>query len=547
MPRSSVTVGGYSLEVGSPGDSLDVGSVGGTLASPASRPDDAPQRVVASALEQSEPGEGDRSPSGAAAHALEETSEATAAVERAVDLFRGLVEGRALDPRQLPREVDALVDLLERLDSEGRCRDAFRVARALSGLLALLMRWAELARSLQIALRAADAIDDLPGVAWASHELGTLRLAAGQTLQAERDLERARGLRQTAHDRAGLSATNHNLGTLCQRLRSMYREGELVEAGARRPPGWRHAAVLAGAAAALLALGGVAGGMVINGGGGGVTSDDGTSPDSRGGGTGTEDNRRGGGNGGGTTRKVVLEVKRVGQGTITSRPAGIDCPPDCRLERPAQSELQLTASAVDGSIFAGWRGGGCSGRGSCRIRLSDDTTVTAAFDESSTATHALIVEASPGGTVTSNPSGITCPMECDAEFASGALVTLTASSQEGYGLLSWSGACSGNAACAVSVDGDKRVEANFAELHRLTIELAGYVSKTMDGALQSDPAGISCPGGSCEAQFPAGTTVTLSSGDRADFRGGSGACTNLPTCELTLTRDEVVTADFGPG
>ena len=41
--------------------------------------------------------------------------------------------------------------------------------------------------------------------------------------------------------------------------------------------------------------------------------------------------------------------------------------------------MTLTAVAADGSTFAGWNDGGCSGTGSCALTLTGDTTVTASF------------------------------------------------------------------------------------------------------------------------------------------------------------------------
>jgi hypothetical protein len=526
---SSRTVGDFSLVVGAPG---------GTLAAIAPDGDPAQRQQLATALEK-EPE--DRSTSAALAEGVEDASEFVGKIERAEALLRGCLEGKTLELEQLPLEIDALVDVLERLDRAGKHREALRMARALSGLLALLLRWLELVRSLKIALTAAQRLGDDLGVAWAKHELGTLQLAAGQTLEAERDLERARELREAAGDRAGLAATNHNLGSLCRQLRRMYREGRLVEPGRWRRR-WRRVAVMAAAAAILLLLGGVAAGVVPGG------NDDGPNDQANG-----EQERGGGTDGGGRpggdpgtgpggpagSGNVVLVVRPTGdgQGAITSRPAAIRCPPDCRVERPSNSEILLTATASEGSVFAGWRGGGCSGRGVCRLGLGDDTTVTAAFGEAEAVTHALTVEAPQGGTVTSDPSGITCPGVCDAEFADGALVTLTATEARGYGLLNWAGACSGNGGCAVTMDEDKQVEATFAEQRTLTVNNESARSVT------SEPAGISCPARQeCSAQFPSGTQITLTAQDTYFSGAGCGGS----TCKFALTQDQTVTAEYVP-
>ena len=73
-------------------------------------------------------------------------------------------------------------------------------------------------------------------------------------------------------------------------------------------------------------------------------------------------------------------------GTVTSSLAGIACGGDCTEAYDSGTAVTLTAGApTAGSFFAGWTGGGCSGRGSCVVSLAADTTVTAVYTLSSTA------------------------------------------------------------------------------------------------------------------------------------------------------------------
>jgi hypothetical protein len=209
--------------------------------------------------------------------AVDEASAVTAKTERAVALFRGLVEGKALDPEALSAEVDSLLSLLERLDRQGRHREALRLARALSALLALLMRWAALVRSLGIALQSAERLGDAGAIAWAKHELGTLHLAA-EPAGAERALGEAREIRERLGDRSGLVATDRNLQVLCQQLRQLLRDGKLMQKEGLLQSALRSPLFLAVVAALVLAAGGVAGGVIDVGGGGsndqGVLDDD---------------------------------------------------------------------------------------------------------------------------------------------------------------------------------------------------------------------------------------------------------------------------------
>ncbi|MCK9364544.1 MAG: Ig-like domain-containing protein [Syntrophales bacterium] len=69
------------------------------------------------------------------------------------------------------------------------------------------------------------------------------------------------------------------------------------------------------------------------------------------------------------------------------------------------------------------------------------------------------------GTVTSNPAGINCGVDCTETYNSGTAVTLTASPDSGFTFAGWSGACSGTAsACDVAMDADKSVSAAFADI-----------------------------------------------------------------------------------
>jgi hypothetical protein len=251
-PTCTVAVGRYVLELGSPP---------GTSISLPAQPREADSRSLARALKRGAAGKQKKADVGPLGDALGDASELTAKAERAVALFNGLAQGKVFDPKQLSGEIDALVRLLERLDREGRWREALRLAQALSALLALLMRWVELVRSLQVAVDAAQRLGDWPAVAWARHELGTLRLAADDVSGAERELEGARKIRQRAGDRRGLAATDRNLQVLCRRLRQLVRDGRLAPRGrALRFP--RFGTPLTILAATLLLAGGVGGAVL---------------------------------------------------------------------------------------------------------------------------------------------------------------------------------------------------------------------------------------------------------------------------------------------
>src|SRR5258708_34771540 len=79
---------------------------------------------------------------------------------------------------------------------------------------------------------------------------------------------------------------------------------------------------------------------------------------------------------------------------------------------------------------------------------------------------------------------------------------------------------------------------------RRTPDVQLTVAVTGNGTVTSTPAGISCPS-SCTANFPSGTSVTLTATAAAGSNFGSygGACSGS-SCTLVLTNNQSVTATF---
>src|SRR6185369_6012637 len=74
-----------------------------------------------------------------------------------------------------------------------------------------------------------------------------------------------------------------------------------------------------------------------------------------------------------------LSVTRLGSGTVSSLPAGIDCGADCSEDYQDQTVVTLDAAPADGFTFTGWSGD-CSGSGVCIVSMDAARNVTAAFD-----------------------------------------------------------------------------------------------------------------------------------------------------------------------
>jgi YD repeat-containing protein len=78
-------------------------------------------------------------------------------------------------------------------------------------------------------------------------------------------------------------------------------------------------------------------------------------------------------------------------------------------------------------------------------------------------TFALTVSKSGSGTgtVTSDPTGISCGATCNTTYNEATGVTLTATPDTGSSFTGWSGACSGTGSCVLTMDGAKTVTATF--------------------------------------------------------------------------------------
>jgi hypothetical protein len=131
----------------------------------------------------------------------------------------------------------------------------------------------------------------------------------------------------------------------------------------------------------------------------------------------------------------------------------------CSL-RMKLAHLGLVASLML-SLVLGACGGG-SGASSVAPPV-DASIVTPAVDASADAPMPTItVNLTGAGSVTSAPAGIDCGASCQASFAAGTQVTLTATPGQGATFTGWTGACTGNGACVVTAAGAVVVGATFA-------------------------------------------------------------------------------------
>ncbi len=161
------------------------------------------------------------------------------------------------------------------------------------------------------------------------------------------------------------------------------------------------------------------------------------------------------------------------------------------------------------------------------------------------------------GTVTSAPAGITCTLTagvaagaCSSTFDEGAAVVLTAVSAAGSSFVGWAGACTGAAACSVTMTADQTVDAQFDLLPARTVTVTA--SSTGAGTLTSAPGGIDCAStagvttGTCSSAFPGGFDVVLTATPEAgsSFQLWTGDCAGTGTCSLAMDADKTADAQF---
>jgi hypothetical protein len=222
---------------------------------------------------------------------------------------------------------------------------------------------------------------------------------------------------------------------------------------------------------------------------------------------------------------VTLQVQKLGSGstnsTITASPSAINCGSRCSDSFTPPFQVQVTAIPGANATFSSWAGE-CSGTAtSTTISIPPDAasllSCSGTFDSTLRPPITTLTITKTGtGTVISTPAGITCGSGCttsSAPFPPNSPVQLNATFASGT-VVTWGGDCAaaGNSATAtVTVNGSKSCTVSFDEINQMVqLTIQSYCGV---GRIVSAPAGINCYDprfSTCTAKFPLGSVVQLS-------------------------------------
>ena len=520
----AVAVGGYQLELGSSDGTFvlfepeseheQANALGAALRAPEAT--EVPEPTATDRLEE----------------VLGEASTLTEHSQRCLRLFTEIAEG-SRDPHAISDEIDALLALLGRLDREGKHKEVLRLARDLAALLALLLRWLDLVRSLELALRTARALGDQRAVAWALHELGTLQLAAGDATSAADRLQEAVRLKEQVGGR-GRCASRHNLDAARR---------DLADRAALERVQRRRLFRIVGAGAILVFLAG--GGIAL-----GITSGSHKPVDGSATGPPTPSTSSTG-RAVAASARLNLGTSGSGSGRITRDPGGISCGDGC-WSYGGPTTVILRAVADPGSAFDGWQDA-CAGTtgDSCTVKISGATTVSASFTGRAVAASARLnlgTSGSGSGRITRDPGGISCGDGCWS-YGGPTTVILRAVADPGSAFDGWQDACAGTTgdSCTVKISGATTVSASFtgravAAPARLNLGTSGSGS----GRITRDPGGISCGDGCWSYGGPTTVILRAVADPGSAFDGWQDACagTTGDSCTLKISSATTVSATF---
>jgi len=241
-----------------------------------------------------------------------------------------------------------------------------------------------------------------------------------------------------------------------------------------------------------------------------------------------------------------VTVALTGGGSVTSTPAGINCPSvSCSASFPARTQITLTANANSGNVFNGW-GGACSGlANTCTLAINAAKSVTAQFVDHRTLS--LAFTGSGKARVVSSPAGIDCGATCVASFPPASVVTLTSTPAPDTYVANWGlpGCPNYIATCAVTMSADVSDVVTLALKPTITLAVNGTGSVIISGG---GAQSVTCSS-SCTQPMAPDLSAFLTAVDASGtyFASWGGDCSGtLNVCDLLMTGSKTVSVNFAP-
>ena len=201
-------------------------------------------------------------------------------------------------------------------------------------------------------------------------------------------------------------------------------------------------------------------------------------------------------------------------GTVTG--TSINCPGDCTGSFDSGTPVTLTANNNATYAFKRWVGDECnsSTNSNCTFNISGNKTLTAEF---APIRQLKITIAGGSGSVTTNPAGTSCGVNC-YEFVDGQAVTLTALAASGYAFKNWTldaASCGNTNPCIITMTTNKTVTAEFMVASSTCYNLQTLVGPVSGaGVVNRD---LSNSPDCLVGKYTAGTTIQLTAAANAGY------------------------------
>ncbi|HVW48410.1 MAG TPA: PKD domain-containing protein [Solirubrobacterales bacterium] len=194
----------------------------------------------------------------------------------------------------------------------------------------------------------------------------------------------------------------------------------------------------------------------------------------------------------------TLKVTTEGSGNVTSSPAGINCGSggECEATFTHNTVVKLTGAPGSGFKAPVWTGCDTVTGGVCEVTISAAKEVKATFVPVGQFLLKVKTAGGGSGSVTSAPSGINCGTECEASYAEGTLVKLTATPDSGSKAAVFAGCDTvSGGLCEVTMNAARNVTATFESESTSPVDCSGSdiggAGSTLQGPAQG---GIWIPG-----------------------------------------------------